>query len=156
MPTFKGHLRDEELEAVIAYVKSFSREWKKKERHADSIELPERPEWMKSLDRSKSHAKSGKQTYTTHCAVCHGAEGKGDGPGGFALKDVWGFDIIPGDLSGEHHKSGDRAEYLFRAISTGRDGTPPQTRAPSARLPLGELRHQRQAATDEPLGAAPR
>jgi len=124
MPTFKGHLRDEELEAVIAYVKSFSREWKKKERHADSIELPERPEWMKSLDRSKSHAKSGKQTYTTHCAVCHGAEGKGDGPGGFALKDVWGFDIIPGDLSGEHHKSGDRAEYLFRAISTGRDGTP--------------------------------
>ena len=30
-------------------------------------------------------AKSGKTIYTTYCVVCHGNEGKGDGPGAAAL-----------------------------------------------------------------------
>jgi mono/diheme cytochrome c family protein len=124
MPMFRGTLNDENLEAVIVYLKSFSREWKKAERHAEPVVLPGSPEWMKDPDRSREHSESGKALFAVHCAACHGIEGKGDGPGAASLKDLWQFEIQPADLSAEHYKSGDRAEDLFRTISLGLDGTP--------------------------------
>ena len=124
MPAFKKHLRDEKLEAVIAYIKSFSREWKKEEKHTEPIELPERPEWMSSMDRSAAYAKAGGEIFSTHCASCHGPKGKGDGPAAVALKDAWEFDIKPADLGGEHFKSGDSPEDAYRSIALGLGGTP--------------------------------
>ncbi len=124
MPSFKGHLSEDQLEAILTYLKSFSRDWRKEERHADPVELPEKPEWMRSADKSKTHIASGRTAFATHCAACHGFEGKGDGPAAITLKDVWLFDIRPADLSAKHHKSGDSLEDLFRTISMGLDGTP--------------------------------
>ncbi|MCL4831181.1 MAG: c-type cytochrome [Caldilineaceae bacterium] len=39
---------------------------------------------------------AGAATYTQYCAVCHGNEGKGDGPGAAALNPK------PADFSAEH------------------------------------------------------
>ncbi len=55
---------------------------------------------------------------------CQGEKGKGDGPASAGLIDIWDHQIIPADLSGSHHKSGDRPEDLFRTIATGLNGTP--------------------------------
>ncbi len=124
MPMFRGNLNEGNLEAVIVYLKSFSREWKKKERRAEPVALSEKPDWMDDSTQRKEHAELGKALFATYCAACHGAEGKGNGAGAVGLIDQWQFAIEPADLSAEHYKSGDRAEDLFRTISTGLDGTP--------------------------------
>lgn len=123
MPAFRT-LPDAKLEAVVAYIKSFSREWKKPERIGESVELPERPEWMTFLVARQGHVESGNRLFSLYCMACHGTEGKGDGPTALSLKDVWGHDIKPADLSAPHLKSGARSEDLFRTIALGLDGTP--------------------------------
>ena len=41
---------------------------------------------IKQVPVSPTSAASGKQMYTTYCAVCHGADGRGGGPAATALK----------------------------------------------------------------------
>jgi mono/diheme cytochrome c family protein len=43
---------------------------------------------IKQVPVSPTSAASGKQMYTTYCAVCHGADGRGGGPAAIALKSV--------------------------------------------------------------------
>jgi putative copper resistance protein D len=59
----------------------------------------------------------GAKLYATHCAVCHGAEGRGDGPA------AAGLDRPPADLTAKHasdHTAGD----LFWWVTHGIPGTP--------------------------------
>ena len=48
------------------------------------------------IPASESSIAAGAATYTLYCAVCHGNEGKGDGPGAAALNPK------PADFSAEH------------------------------------------------------
>ena len=41
---------------------------------------------VKEVPVTPTSAASGKQMYTTYCAVCHGADGRGNGPAAVALK----------------------------------------------------------------------
>jgi mono/diheme cytochrome c family protein len=41
---------------------------------------------IKKVPVTPTSAASGKQMYTTYCAVCHGADGRGGGPAAAALK----------------------------------------------------------------------
>jgi putative copper resistance protein D len=64
----------------------------------------------------------GQSLFTTHCASCHGPEGRGDGPAGELLKTV------PADLTADHvyaHTDGD----LFWWITQGIDPEMPGFRA---------------------------
>lgn len=63
---------------------------------------------------------------TFNCANCHGPEGHGDGPEAENLKDDWGFQVRPRDLTRqrEFRKSGWRPEDTVARILTGIPGTP--------------------------------
>lgn len=58
------------------------------------------------------------------CASCHGETGRGNGPAANTLKDVLGRSIQPRDYTQGIFRSGFRRDDIYRAFSTGLDGTP--------------------------------
>ncbi len=117
-------LRPDELTAVIEYLKSFSRRWRKPENYAESMKFPPTPAWFAAPDVLRLHASSGKILFLNVCATCHGAHGDGKGPVASSLKDIWGLPSQPADLRQPHLRGGDQPADLFRAITTGLNGTP--------------------------------
>lgn len=59
-----------------------------------------------------------------NCVSCHGESGVGDGPSAKALKDDWGYPIVPRDFTGGVYRSGGENAQLWTAIATGIGGTP--------------------------------
>jgi mono/diheme cytochrome c family protein len=56
----------------------------------------------------------GESLFQTHCTVCHGADGKGKGPGAASLPHA------PADLTHHFHRApGDGDAYLFWRVSEG-------------------------------------
>lgn len=123
MPFFAS-LSDDDVTALITYVKSLSRNWNDEALVAAPLEFPPLPEWFRDSEARKLHAGKGAAIFTAQCSACHGPEGKGDGPGSRGLVDVWENPIVPADLAREHHKSGDAPGDLYRTIATGLNGTP--------------------------------
>jgi cytochrome c oxidase cbb3-type subunit I/II len=123
MGAFKT-LRDEELDAVIAYVKTFSRRWRKEENHAAALAFPREPEWFVLKEELPTHAERGRAVFTVTCSACHGAHGDGTGPAAPGLKDSWGHAVKPADLRSPHLRCGDGPADIFRILSTGLSGTP--------------------------------
>jgi mono/diheme cytochrome c family protein len=119
-----GHLQAEEVDAVIAYLKSFSRRWKKLENHAPALKFSSPPEWFKTADALKTHAVTGQNLFALNCAACHGEKADGKGPAAISLKDIWGASAAPSDLRQAHLRCGDSAADLFRVLATGMNGTP--------------------------------
>jgi mono/diheme cytochrome c family protein len=119
-----SHLSAEEVDAVITYVKSFSRRWRKAENHALAVPLPPPPEWFKKPVDLKTHAQSGQKLFAINCAACHGEKADGKGPAAIALKDIWGVPAAPSDLRQPHLRCGDTPADLFRILATGLNGTP--------------------------------
>jgi mono/diheme cytochrome c family protein len=58
------------------------------------------------------------------CASCHGDAGDGDGPAAGNLRDAQGRRISPRDYTRGVFRSGFTAGDVYRAFSTGLDGTP--------------------------------
>ena len=58
------------------------------------------------------------------CASCHGDGGRGDGPAAASLKDLQGRAVLPRDHTRGAFRSGFRRVDIYRAFSTGLDGTP--------------------------------
>ncbi|HRQ90885.1 MAG TPA: cytochrome c, partial [Bacteroidia bacterium] len=123
MPIF-ANLQDEEVDALVVYLKSLSRAWKDPELASQPVPQPAVPEWFASDEERVRRSVAGGQRFAALCAGCHGAEGKGDGVAGKGLVDGWGNEIAPAVLAAPHHKSGDAPSDLYRSISTGLNGTP--------------------------------
>ena len=123
MPAFTK-MSDAELDGIVAFVQNLSRRWRDEHQYANPLPLPEKPAWLARAAAPPEHIEQGKTLFSKLCASCHGAEGRGDGLAAKGLVDVWENPITPADLTGEHHKSGDRPEDLYRTIATGLDGTP--------------------------------
>ena len=60
----------------------------------------------------------GKQAYLANCMVCHGAEGRGDGPAATALNPK------PRDFTSGVWKQGGSPAQVFKTVSDGMSGTP--------------------------------
>ncbi len=123
MPVF-AQLRDDEVDSVIAYVKSLSRAWRDPSLAPRPVPQPDPPAWLASDQERAAHTHAGRERFAQLCASCHGPDGQGDGEAGKGLIDGWGNPIAPAKLAAPHHKSGDSPKDLYRTISTGFNGTP--------------------------------
>jgi len=121
-----SHLREEEVRAVIEYVKSFSRRWRHAEHHAAPLRFPDPPVWIGNHPGTgmAERIASGARLFSVHCASCHGSEGAGDGPAASLLTDAWSQPVKPSNLRQPHLRCGDGAADLFRVLTTGLSGTP--------------------------------
>lgn len=118
------HLRDNEVRAVIEYLKSFSRRWRKVENYARPMELPAPPTWLDETDSLHEHAKAGAPLYQNTCASCHGTQADGNGPAAAELKVIWNLPARPSDLRQPHLRCGPAPADIYRVLATGLNGTP--------------------------------
>jgi mono/diheme cytochrome c family protein len=123
MPAFP-FLSDREVWGVIAYLKTLSPRWKS-EQPGKPFELPAPPARTAALEAAGRGVFMGPGA----CFICHGMGGLGDGPVAPGLTYVSGSHkgkpVKPANLSrAQDFKGGARAEDIFRAITTGLDGTP--------------------------------
>jgi len=83
------------------------------------LHLPEPPLYTQE---SVSH---GRAVYVREgCASCHGERGRGDGPAAATLRELSGRPVRPRDYTRGVYRSGFQRRDLYRAFSTGLDGTP--------------------------------
>lgn len=68
------------------------------------------------LPPTAENLRTGSVLYRSHCAVCHGEQGRGDGPA------AAGMNPRPADLRRALSMPMVRDDYLFRVISEGRQG----------------------------------
>jgi mono/diheme cytochrome c family protein len=118
MPSWRPLLRQERAD-LVAYVKTFSSRFSE-EPPATPIPVPTEP------PTSSESVKRGADLFQSmNCWLCHGKDGRGNGPSASSLTDSKGYAIKPFDLtSGTHMKCGDSDQGIFRDLITGLDGTP--------------------------------
>ena len=109
MPYWSDLLSQDEIRAVVAYIKSFSPVFDRLP--SGTLTAPPR-----RLTSEESIAR-GRKAYTERsCAVCHGAEGRG----GLTLQDAKGHPVVSRDLTAPWTFSGGSApEQLWLRITTG-------------------------------------
>ena len=76
--------------------------------------------WCNPLDARKSAADAGRSIYAQYCATCHGAAGKGDGPGAGAMLPA-PFDFTVPPFAGMREPPG--PAVLYAIVTRGIDGT---------------------------------
>lgn len=123
MPAF-NFLSDQEVWAVVMYVKTFSARWTS-EKPTEVVDVPTPPK------PGPDAAKAGQALFmgAGACFICHGMQGKGDGPTArgttYTAGKHQGKPVPPANLTRpDLFKGGSRAKDIFRTISTGLDGTP--------------------------------
>lgn len=103
---------------VIAYIKTFSDRWTNESPESSLVIPPEPPNDSASVKR-------GRVLYLSiGCDKCHGDGGQGDGPSSQGLKDDWGYQIVPYNLTVGRIKCGQTAADIYRVLFTGLGGTP--------------------------------
>lgn len=119
MPAWPS-LTDAEVEKLVQVIKTFSPAFADPQNAPTRVELPEPPRW------SEESAAEGRKIYDElGCAGCHGELGRGDGPSAPTLRDDWGHHIRPADLTKPWtFRGGPSRRDIFRAVSTGLNGTP--------------------------------
>jgi len=76
--------------------------------------------WCNPLDARTSAADAGRSLYAQHCATCHGASGRGDGPGAGAMLPA-PFDLSAPRFAGMREPPG--PAVLYAIVTRGIDGT---------------------------------
>ncbi len=119
MPAWKGVLSYQERADVIAYIKTFSADFRTPP--PPTLAFPPPP----AAVADDKEVAEGRMVYMLmECWACHGGKGKGDGKSGRTLKDDWGYKILPWDLTNQAYKGGNDPQSLYRTFSTGLNGTP--------------------------------
>jgi mono/diheme cytochrome c family protein len=107
-----AYLSDEEIRAVVSYIKTFSSRFSP-EKSPKPLVLPPAP------PASPARVAQGRAVYQkSQCIQCHGPEGKGDG---VVAEDLA---IKPTDLTRRPFKGGSTPQDIVRIMLTGIEGTP--------------------------------
>ena len=118
MPPWKDLLSEDELWALVRYIKGFS-EFFAVEEPDPSVRIPQERASTPEL------VEEGRLVYAAlRCAQCHGPLGRGDGPSADELTDDWDREIIPYDFTQGGYKAGSAPIDIYRTLATGLNGTP--------------------------------
>lgn len=119
MPGWENALSEDEIVAVVEYIKKFSNRF-------DS-ENPKSPITLDpALLASAGSSENGKTVYKEmRCARCHGTDLTGEGPIADRLFDIWDHRMFVYDLTNPNtYKWGFEQKDIFRTLTAGIDGTP--------------------------------
>jgi len=122
MPGWGASLTEDEIWAVIKYIKTFSKRFSEKSRKASiSPQI--------SADTSLGSVEKGLSIFgEMRCARCHGSDLKGQGPIAGNLFDIWDHRVFVYDLTNPNtYKWGFEKKDIYNTLTTGIDGTPMKT-----------------------------
>jgi len=122
MPVF-SQLRDQDVRAVIEYIKTLAPEWKNPDNYSAPIDLPAAPAWFNDPAVRSEHVLAGRTQFFTTCIPCHGEKADGNGIAAPGLVDSSGQPIHPADLR-QPLRSGATLQDAWRTIAVGINGTP--------------------------------
>jgi len=113
MPGWSDVIGDNDIKAVIAYLKNLS-----------GLEAPVKPpiDMKAKVAPSKESIERGKKIFADVCSECHGDEGRGDGRK--KLKDDWGARTWPRDLTKPWtFRAGSAPVDIYARVTVGIPGT---------------------------------
>jgi cytochrome c oxidase cbb3-type subunit 2 len=118
MPGWTGRLSGAEIDALVTYLKTFSRFFEGAA--PASIAFRGKP------SSSDAGIAEGRATFEKlECFKCHGQAGRGDGTSAPTLQDDAGFPIRAADLTASwRFNCGSTVEAVYARLRTGLDGTP--------------------------------
>jgi mono/diheme cytochrome c family protein len=118
MPGWDTLLPDEDLRAVVDYVKSMSPRF--------AAEPPEPVALSKPVPASPESATRGAAVYEQlQCAKCHGTDGRGTGATATSFEDDWGDPMRAADLTEPWtFRGGPEAADIYMRFRAGISGTP--------------------------------
>ena len=120
MPGWEELLSDDERDALVQYLKTFSRFF-------SPDEVPQPLEFGRATGSNTDVLAEGERVFreVADCAACHGEGGRGDGESAPTLTDDWDFPIRAADLTENWlFNGGGDVEDIYRRLLTGLNGTP--------------------------------
>lgn len=118
MPAWKSIMKENQIRSVVQYIKTFAPQFKDAAPKPITIgpEVKSSPE---SIEKGKALFKE------LACFMCHGEEGRGNGPLAPSLKDNLGRHVQPRNLTkGWVFRGGGARENIYMRVNTGLMGTP--------------------------------
>ena len=118
MPDWKPFLQGDSLNAILAYVKSFSPRFQNDKPKIVSIGKP--------IPSSPQSIAAGKKVFQTlQCAACHGTDGAGTDAITSTFQDDWGHEIRATNLTEQwNFRGGATPRDIYLRFRTGIDGSP--------------------------------
>ncbi len=120
MPDWADVLNEKKRRQVIKFIKTFSTKWAEQTEPLHVVKVGEPvPSSEESIERGKT------QFTSLGCTLCHGAEGRGDGPTSLFLKNHRGDPVYPRNLNKNWlFRGGGEAKDIYMRVNTGINGTP--------------------------------